>query len=167
MISILRPCCGKTLWPWCHLYKGRIKSLQRTVARLQDAAKVDIAALAHDRALHPKPTHAPNGVILWENSDAAAWLDFDMSAGKHLQMTPEELFATRAVYEPFGKKRFAKRIDQLKQKEKEFGKTPGQSTGKKLPKGLKKRSRKRLLDPYVNDDDNAGEDEAAYATALI
>ena len=64
-------------------------------------------------------------------------------------MTPQELRATRPCYQLFSKDRFAKRIDQLKQKSKEFGATPGQR--RVLPSGIKERSRKRQLDPYVND----------------
>ena len=90
-------------------------------------------------------------MILWEGSNAARWLDVDMAAGQHLLMSPQELFATRECYEPFGKKRFAQRIDQLKQKAKEFGFTPGQAKGTVLPRGIKDRSRKGVLDPFVND----------------
>ena len=149
-------------WPWCKLYVSRFKSLQKTVGRLQDAAKIDADGLLHDRALHPVPTHASNGMILWEGSDAAHWLDVDMAANKHLEMKPELLFATRECYEPFGKKRFAQRIDQMKQKAKVFGATPGQAKGTVLPKGNRHRSRKNILDPFVNE-----EEETEYGGVAV
>lgn len=142
-------------WPWTKLFVGRIKSLQKAVHRLQDAAKYDAAALAHDRLIHPTPTHAPNGMVLWEGSDAAKWLDVDFAAGKHLLLSMAELKASRPSYADFSQRRISKRLDQLKQNAKAFGATPGQSKGKVLPKGIKDRSRKQQLDPYVNDNELA------------
>ena len=86
--------------------------------------------------------------IRWEGSDADRWLRVDIASKKHLEMKPELLFATRPCYQPFGKKRFAKRIDQIVESAKPFGATPGQSKskrGKKLPTGLAEKSRKTLL----------------------
>ena len=130
------------------------------------------AALVHDRALHPFPSHSSTGMLLWNGSDGARLLDEDMAAGKHLQMKPEELFETRPEYLPFGKERFAKRIDQMKEKAKDFGATPGQASSKKraakLPTGLKERSRKHLRGPYINNDESNSKQEAVVnEVALI
>ena len=141
-----------TDFPWDHNFSGRVKRLQRTVRLLGTAAQNDAVLLAHDRILHPPPgTHASNGLLLWEGSEADHWLRVDMTAGLHLVMTKTELFESRDCYLPFGKTRFTKRIDQITEKGKEFGATPGQNNNKKkLPRGLKGKSRKALLDKYVN-----------------
>ena len=117
------------------------------------AAKEDAAALAHDRLIHPPPGthHKESNLLLWEGSDADHWLRVDMYAQKHRVMTKEQLFATRDCYKPFGKIRFGKRIDQLLEAAKPVGATPGQHKSGKMPRGLKGRSRKSVLDKYIND----------------
>jgi len=108
------------------LYRGRIDRLQGQVKRFKDYAKMDFEALAHDRLLYPQKTQNSKGEPLWKGSEAAKWLEIDMKDGLHLMKSPQELRETRECYKQFSKKRFSKRIDQLKQKAKKFGKTPGQ-----------------------------------------
>ena len=58
-------------------------------------------------------------------------------------------------YRPFGAERLGKRIDQLTEKAKDYGATPGQirsgkKKSKKLPHGCKEKSRKDTQAPYDN-----------------
>ena len=79
-----------------------------------------------------------------------------MARGLHLLMKPRELFATRACYEPFGKRRFQKRIDQLKEADKPYGCNPMQAAAKREKKNLNKiknrpeLSRAGSIEPYNN-----------------
>lgn len=149
-------------WPYDRkTFDRRIASLQEIVTRLKWAAQCDRDALAHDRAMHPQPTHAPNGRLLWKGSEADRWLKVDMHSGLHLQMKPEQLRETRDCYKEFSKRRFSKRIDQLKEKAKPFGCTPGQASSKKKKKKNKNNgrvendpsiSRRLILEPYINID---------------
>jgi hypothetical protein len=130
-------------------YDDRFKNLQKTVRIMGWAAQKDQEALAHDRNLHPPPTHDSIGKILWKGSEADKWLRVDVDHKLHEQMTPKELFATRTCYQPFGLRRFTKRIDQLREAAKPHGATPGQNKAKL--RGAPEMSRLVLLDPYVNE----------------
>ena len=79
-------------------YKARIGRIQKAVRRLKWAADYDKKCLAEARAMFPKQTHGPTGVILWDGSEADKCLREDMENGKHLQMKPSELHATRDCY---------------------------------------------------------------------
>lgn len=109
------------------LYDGRFQRIQMAVRKQKDFAILDEAALRKDRNVYPIRSHNAKGEPNWRGSEAEYWLKVDMDAGKHLEMKPGELFATRECYQPFGKKRFRDRIDQLKEKAKPYGTTPGQS----------------------------------------
>ena len=143
-------------FPFDHLFASRVTRLQATVKLLGVSAKKDSDGLAHDLALHPgieTQTRGPTGRLLWKDHEADRWLKVDMAAGKHLLMTPQELREQRDCYKLFSKQRFAKRIDQLKEAAKPFGATPGQARSKKLVNGCKEKSRKGLLDAYVNEEE--------------
>ena len=130
----------------------RIEHLWKSIANLGDSLQLDKDALAHDRQLHPdKPTEGYNGRLLWEGSNADRLLKIDMAAGLHLQFSPKDLRATRPEYGEFSQTRFTKRIDQLKERAKKYGKTPGQNRTSKLPTGLPEESRKDDMNAYNND----------------
>ena len=81
-----------------------------------------------------------------------------MEEDLHVTMDVGDLFASRDCYAEFGPKRFSQRIDFYRQKAKKFGKTPGQAAGKDRKKkkqvhGNKKKSRKGVLAPYVQEDE--------------
>ena len=84
-----------------------------------------------------------------------------MASNKHLDMKPSELWETQECYQDgFSLRRFTKRIDQLKESAKPFGATPGQSKKRKLMvRGNKEKSRKLMLDPYVNSKKTDREDD--------
>ena len=145
-------------------YDTRVKSLQGIVTKLKWAAQYDAEAFAHDRAIHPASTHGHTGTLLWKGSEADNWLKVDMNSGLHNvpNFKPQELRMTRDCYQQFSKRRFSKRVDQLRQRAKPFGKTPGQAASKREKKKTtnvgdhqETRSRGRLLDPYVNEADDA------------
>lgn len=130
---------------------SRMARLQATIAKLGESRQTDIDALEHDKLLHPgKPTHGYNGRLLWEGSEADRLLKIDMKANKHLLYTSATLRASRPQYAEFSQVRFTKRIDQLKEAAKKFGKTPGQNKTKKLPTGLPEESRKDSQHVYNN-----------------
>ena len=140
-------------YPYNKNVPGRIKRLQATVDKIGDAAKKDLAAFKRDRAINPVSAVGYNGRVLWKNSTAARMLLVDMAANKHKEMTPTQLCASRPCYKPFGVVRLGQRIDQLTEKKKAYGSTPGQMRSKKskrLPHGDKEKSRKGVLDPYDN-----------------
>jgi len=116
------------------LYDGRLTRLRDGVKARQDWAAYDAAALMKDRKKHPERMFNSKGEPNWRGSEADTWLKIDMQAEKHLTMKPGKLWASRPCYKVFTKERFSKRIDQMKQREKEFDKTPGQakSNSKKL-----------------------------------
>jgi len=95
-------------------------------------ANYDAAALTKDRAIFPVRKFNAKNEPNWKGSEADAWLRMDMQEEKHLSMKPQELRKTRERYQLFSKKRFSKRIDQIKESQKEFGTTPGQHKSKRL-----------------------------------
>jgi hypothetical protein len=105
-------------------YKDRIGRIQDVVKRLHWASNYDKAALDEFRNKYPQQSHGSTGKPLWKDSEADQCLRQDMKDGLHLQMAPREIFATRECYQPFGKRRFAKRIDQLKEAAKPYGTNP-------------------------------------------
>ena len=115
-------------------YKARFSRIQVAVKRLKWAADYDEKALAAARLVYPQQTHGPTGKILWEGSEADKWLKVDMANNLHLQMKPGKLFETRECYKEFGKRRFSKRIDQLKEAAKPYGLNPVQAAAKREAK---------------------------------
>jgi hypothetical protein len=137
-------------------YRDRINRIQKAVARLKWAADYDEACLKAAREKHPKPTHGPTGKILWEDSEAATWIKIDFEAGKHLNMKPSELRETRDCYKLFSKRRFSKRLDQMKEAAKPYGMNPMQAAAKREEKEKSKvknrpqKSRIGTVAPYNN-----------------
>ncbi len=119
-------------------YKARIGRSQKAVKRLKWAADHDEKCLIEARAMFPKQTHGPTGKILWEGSEAAEWLEIDFQAGKHLEMAPSELRETRDCYKLFSKRRFSKRIDQMREAAKPYGMNPAQAAARRAKKQEKK-----------------------------
>mmetsp|Transcript_6587 Transcript_6587/g.9625 ORF Transcript_6587/g.9625 Transcript_6587/m.9625 type:complete len:203 (-) Transcript_6587:60-668(-) len=138
------------------LFKGRVSRLQHSVQRYKEYSKMDSEAFAKDRLVYPQKTHNVKGEPLWKGSEAAECLIEDMKNGLHLTMKPQELRETRECYKDFNKTRFSKRIDQMKQKAKPFGATPGQTKSKKKKKGSgnikvnSSLSRRGLVQTYAN-----------------
>jgi len=52
-------------------------------------------ALAHDRHIHPMPTHNHQGEPQWEGSKSEWLLKLDIDHNKQQAMEPKDLFATQ------------------------------------------------------------------------
>ena len=133
------------------IYDGRLASLQKAVRTRRDNAMMDAAALVKDRQKFPCRSHNTKGEPNWKGSEAEFWLRIDMEDEKHLTMKPSQLRNTRECYKIFSGHRFSKRIDQIKQSEKEFGVTPGQHRSH-----LGDATKSRLLPQEDDNQDNEG-----------
>ena len=80
-------------------------------------------------------------MILWEGSEADAWLEIDMENKLHLQMKPKALRDTRPSYKLFSIRRFSKQIDQKKEAAKPYGQNPMQTAAKAAKKEKKDKSK--------------------------
>jgi hypothetical protein len=115
-------------------YADRIGRLQTVVKRMKWAAQYDQECFNDFRLKFPQQSHGPTGKPLWKDSEADRCLKEDMTNGLHLQMKPGKLFETRDCYQPFGKHRFSKGINQLTEAAKPYGTNPMQAAAKKAKK---------------------------------
>jgi hypothetical protein len=119
-------------------YAARFKRIQDVVRRLKWSSAYDQECYDEFRAKYPQQTHGPTGKALWKDSEADRLLKQMMAQGLHLTMKPGAIFDTQAEFQPFGKRRLAKRIDQLKEAAKPYGTNPMQAAAKRAKKDLKK-----------------------------
>lgn len=75
-------------------------------------ASRDASAVAGFRQVYPKPPTNHRGEPRWEGSKAEEFLKNDMNEGKHTQMKPKQLRATRPEYQAYNPKTFSSHIDQ-------------------------------------------------------
>ena len=68
--------------------------------------------LAHDRRLFPRQTENHRGEPVFDLSAAKLLLRADVEEGKHNQLTPSQLQASRLEYHPFNAKKFKHHIYQ-------------------------------------------------------
>jgi hypothetical protein len=80
------------------LFGSRLKSLRLQISTAKGIAVDEEAALVHDRALFPTPTHNYRGEPRWEGSEAERLLKQDVANGVHKTMTPKELHEIRPEY---------------------------------------------------------------------
>ena len=73
---------------------------------------VELAALEHDRKLHPMVTTNNRGEPMFNRSPAKELLRRDVEEKKHVGLTPSEFQQTRTEYHPFDGKVFKHRIYQ-------------------------------------------------------
>lgn len=121
-------------FPFCpKRYKGRIESLQEILRRTAHWAKYDDEALKKDMERHPTAATNIRGQLRWSGSEAEKKLKEDIKNNKHkyIGYTPRHFRTTRPCYMLFDQDVFRKHIDQVKQEQKEFGKTPGQQRAKR------------------------------------
>jgi hypothetical protein len=93
-------------------FPRRLQDLRKACKAKLDRGITDAAAFEHDRRFDRQPTLAALGLPRWEGSDAERFLKIDVAAGLNLQMTPQELRATRNEYMVFEKKVFRGHIHQ-------------------------------------------------------
>lgn len=121
-------------------HKSRIERIQKALARLKWSANCDKKCLIDARKVHPKRTHGPTGTVLQEGSEAARCLAIAMENGEHLvpNFKPGTLWASKACHRQFSKRRFSKRIDQLREAAKPHGENPQQTASEREKKQIKK-----------------------------
>jgi hypothetical protein len=95
------------------------ESFPRRLQALRDSCKAkvnrgldDAAAYHHDRQFDQQPTSATLGLPRWEGSNAERLLKIDITDGVDLQMTRQELYATRQEYQVFTLTTFRGHIHQ-------------------------------------------------------
>ena len=93
-------------------FPGRLSKLRSDARTKSNEGKSDLAALIQDRAQYPCPTHNAAGVLRWEGSEAEAMLKLDVSNHLHEQMTPMELYYSRAMYQLYKLEKFRGHIHQ-------------------------------------------------------
>jgi hypothetical protein len=111
------------------LFKTRLKRLLGQIGVAQNKATDEEAALLHDRALFPTPTHNYRGEPRWEGSEAQRLLRQDVANLVHSTMKPKAFHLTQAEYQLYPLEVFRGHIYQ----EVRFGKfcTWRNETGKK------------------------------------
>jgi len=75
-------------------FASRLRSLRNKVKEKNTRADVDAAALAHDRAMFPRPVQDGCGLPHWADSDAKARLIEDIDTGRCKTMSKEDLWTS-------------------------------------------------------------------------
>jgi hypothetical protein len=80
------------------LFANRLKNLRKQIDTAKGIAVDEEAALAHDRALFPIPSHNYRGEPRWDGSEAQRLLKHDIANGVHATMKPVDFQQTRPEY---------------------------------------------------------------------
>jgi hypothetical protein len=90
-------------------FKQNLAALRERLGNFRISAELDDAALRSDRNHYPIDTEGR-----WPGSEAERLLKEDIDEGKHLTMTPSELYnhPDREPYREFGQTKFRKHIHQ-------------------------------------------------------
>jgi hypothetical protein len=94
----IRPQFGQTVR---RLFESRLSSLRKQINRAKGIAVDEEAALAHDRALFPAPTHNHRGEPRWDGSKAQRLLKQDVSNGLQKTMKPAQFHMTRPEFQVY------------------------------------------------------------------
>ena len=96
-------------WSWYFIKKiAALKALKVSVRSLSR----EMAALAHDRKIHPKRAHNDRGEPRWEGSEAERLLQQDVKDGKDKTMKPHDLWFSHEEYQKYPKDVFRGHIYQ-------------------------------------------------------
>ncbi len=79
-------------------FSGRLSSLRKTIADLNDRAEEDHRDFAAYVSNHPSSSFSHHGYIQWQGSEAQELLKQDMEARLHETRGKEELFDSRSEY---------------------------------------------------------------------
>ena len=82
-------------------FNRRLAALRKLVKKDKSRAIADTEAVAIAIRNHPPPTHNVRGEPQWNGSKAQQLLKEDITAGKHLEMSPLDLRMTRPEYQAF------------------------------------------------------------------
>jgi len=93
-------------------FAGRLSRARTNVKKKRETGAAEMALLAADRLVCPKPTHNHRGEPRWEGSAAEAFLKQDVANNKHELMTPKELFDSRPEYKDWSRKVIRKHVEQ-------------------------------------------------------
>lgn len=93
-------------------FRDRLADHRVAVAARVNRATFDAAAVAHDRANNPFPTHNARGQPNFHLSPAQSLLRDDMRNSRHEGMTPSAFQQTRPEYQVFGKRKFKELMSQ-------------------------------------------------------
>ncbi len=93
-------------------FKERLRDHRKQVGADITRAAHESECLAHDRRLFPRQTENHRGKPVFDLSAAKLLLRADVEEGKHNQLTPSQLQASRLEYHPFNAKKFKHHIYQ-------------------------------------------------------
>jgi len=95
-------------------FPGRLSTARTAHKKLEGKSEEEMAALQHDRKIHPVPTHNHRGEPTWEGSEAQFALKHDLRTGTYDPQTdwPMELFESRPEYQEYELETFRKHIQQ-------------------------------------------------------
>ncbi|CAB9507098.1 hypothetical protein SEMRO_292_G109770.1 [Seminavis robusta] len=99
-------------YPFSDTFIGRLKRLLLRIKEKDSQSARDATALVHDRQIFAQPTQDVWGEPMWQGSVAQEKLMDDIEAGKHLELLPRFLHATRDEYKVYALERFRDRIYQ-------------------------------------------------------
>jgi hypothetical protein len=108
-VLVLRPEYDASLR---RLFASRLKTLRDQINRSKMSADVEEAALAHDRALFPAPTHNYRGEPRWDESQTQFLLKQDVANLVHATLSPKDFRMTRPEYQLYPLKVFREHIYQ-------------------------------------------------------
>jgi hypothetical protein len=92
-------------------WSGNLRTLSKAIVRDKGRMKDDVTSFANDFAI-VQGMRGANDKAVWHRSAAPKLLAKDVDEGKHLQMTPMELYDTRDEYKLFSLHVFRKHIYQ-------------------------------------------------------
>jgi len=93
-------------------FRDRLQDLRHRLTEQNDRSASDMNALAHDRRIHPTPTHNSQGDPRWHSSAAEWLLKLDIDQDKQHAMKPKALFEMKNQYGLHHLKVFCKHIYQ-------------------------------------------------------
>jgi hypothetical protein len=93
-------------------FRTNLKNLRETIAKGYRRMQMDCEAYGHDRAVLKELQAANPQYIAWHESEAKMLLKQDIDEGKHHQLKPSELHASREHYKTFSLKVFRNHIYQ-------------------------------------------------------
>jgi hypothetical protein len=80
------------------LFKQRLSALRQKVHELNDRAKNDLEAFETYKSNHKPSLFSHKGYIQWQGSTSQELLLLDIENGKHKQISPKDLWASRSEY---------------------------------------------------------------------
>ena len=89
----------KVYKPYKKNFSNNLRNLREAIADKKEVADRDAAAFAHDVQIGVRRNSKPYPI--WQGSEAERLLKMDITNGKHLEMKPAELLATRPEYAPW------------------------------------------------------------------